>query len=445
MVKISKALNSQDAVYYLLTNPDLWTTLKRYPVDLFIVTIIKEEKLYFIIYDRTLENFEIEKSTYTIKQINTDYIEGLKGLLGTLTINQEQSNQNFKFRDKIEEIKTMGKLLFDKLIPEKIQKFIKEELEDTLFLSIQEKNLVDKIVKDLRNGKTEELAEEFKKKQTTGRLTIMDNENEKNEEWEIFEELDREDQSTYFVYRIKKKDEVLNIYRSIDSVWIMCDPEEIEPLWELLYMKHSDKDFFWGERFSIAKVPSGYNFAEPRIQINDDKIKAAIIRDEAKFAKEEEDYLDLHVNLAVKVTRCADIENSMRESLFHIVHIAAHYMDKKLLKKDKIGLGQINRCESSADIVFMNTCNSEISSNIDFVVPIKLADEFKNKKAWVGTNWTIVGYPASDFAKCFYDNFLHGIPIARSVKEARKKIRDTNIMYLAYTVYGHPFTRLVQV
>jgi hypothetical protein len=146
----------------------------------------------------------------------------------------------------------------------------------------------------------------------------------------------------------------------------------------------------------------------------------------------------------VNITKCEEIIR-LDDKIFNILHIATHYDGNKEieLKDGGISVGRINRKLLASNIVFMNTCNTQ--DRISFVVPITLGNVFKNKNAWIGTNWMVVGQPASDFAKCFYDNFLRGIPIARSVKEARKKIRDKNIMHLAYTVYGHPFTRLVRV
>lgn len=455
MVRIDRAFESGNTVEYfgkIRRGLDILKTLKQYPVDLFIGIIEDKGQLVFFAFNRTFES-KLGISRYTTKQINEVYTKQLKRLLGNYTINQGLSNQNCEFGNEVEvgNIAVEGKHLYENIIPEEIKSFLEQKLNNSLFLSIDDEELVNEVVQDLREGHTEKLKERLEKKQPTGRLTITANKarntanNDRN--WEILEELNRDDIETYYAYIIKKEDGKLNVYRTIDSVWINCEQSELEPFWELFYTRLQDgEEFFWGERFSLAKVPAAYDFPELQIQI-DDKIKVAIIRDEEASAKEEENYLNSHseVNLAVIVKGRTDIQNAMGKTPFNIMHIAAHYVNGKLLNNDdKINLGEIGFHDPTAHIVFMNTCDTQ-SHQICFIVPTTLADEFKNKKGWIGTNWTILGPPASDFAKCFYDNFLHGIPIARSVKEARKKIRDTNIMYLAYTVYGHPFTRLVRV
>ncbi len=432
---------------YLCDKQKLGVALTRHPVDLFIgVTQTKGGKLAFIVIKRTIAAKEII-SPYTTKDIDGKWMNQFRKVLSSFTINEQRQNGRFDketYMSDVEKIKDEGKLLFDQLIPGEMQDFVKEY--KSLWYTREDKDLVDKIVAELHAGKTEKLKTIFEDKQPTGTITIM---NEKEDEWEILEEMNREEQKTYYAYNIRKEDEKLIVYKTIDSVWInydleKTDQEKIDPIWELLYVRlQNGEEFFWGDRFSIARVDDNYDFPELQIQIGD-RIKVAIISNDQKYANEERDCLK-HFNVdLMEIRKCAEIRK-LDDKIFNILHLATHYDGNREIELEdgRISVGSINRNPPAANIVFMNTCNTQ--NRICFVVPITLANVFKNKNAWIGTNWMIVGQPASDFAKCFYDNFLHGIPIARSVKEARKKIMDTNIMYLAYTVYGHPFTRLVPV
>ncbi|NQE52072.1 hypothetical protein C5S29_00665 [ANME-1 cluster archaeon GoMg3.2] len=434
---------------YLLDKDKLAVALTRHPVDLFIgVTQTKVGKLAFIVIKRTIAAKKII-SPFTIEDIDGNWMHQFREVLSNLTINEQRQNGGFDketYMSDVEKIKEEGKLLFDHLIPGEMQDFVKEY--KSVWYTMEDKDLVDKIVAELHAGKTEKLKTIFEDKQPTGTITIM---NEKDDEWEILEEMNREEQKTYYAYNIKKEDEKLKVYKTIDSVWInydlkKTDQEKIDPVWELLYVSGlpNGEEFFWCDRFSIARVDANYDFPEPQIQIGD-RIKVAIISNDQEYANEERDYLNAHVNGDMTEIRKCDEIRRLDDKIFNILHLATHYDGNREigLEDGGISVGRINRKLLASNIVFMNTCNTQ--DRICFVVPITLGNVFKNKNAWIGTNWMIVGQPASDFAKCFYDNFLHGIPIARSVKEARKKIRDTNIMYLAYTVYGHPFTRLVRV
>jgi hypothetical protein len=448
-IEEAEEIYDSDIVYmYLLDKGKLANALNRHPVDLFIgVTQTKEGKLAFIVIKRTIAAKKII-STFTIEEIDGIWMDQFREVLSNLTINEQQQNGGFDeetYMSDVEKIKDEGKLLFDHLIPSEMQDFVKEY--KSVWYTKEDRDLVDKIVAELHAGKTEKLKTILEDKQPTGTITIM---NEKDDEWEILEEMNCEEQKTYYAYTIRKEDEKLKVYKTIDSVWInydlkKTDQEKIDPIWELLYVSlPNGEEFFWCDKFSIARVDANYDFPEPQIQIGD-RIKVATISNDQKYANEERDYLNAHVNGdMVNITKCEEIIR-LDDKIFNILHIATHYDGNKEieLKDGGISVGRINRKLLASNIVFMNTCNTQ--DRISFVVPITLGNVFKNKNAWIGTNWMVVGQPASDFAKCFYDNFLRGIPIARSVKEARKKIRDKNIMHLAYTVYGHPFTRLVRV
>lgn len=375
---------------YFRNKEDLFLAVSHHPVDLFIaVKPTKSRELEFIVIRKNFADYKVGKSPCPDKEDFKYSLEKLKELLDKFTRKSYQTLTDefdeISFNEDRKEIEKTGKFLFDNLIPGEIKNFIEHE------------------------------------------------------------------------------------YNSIDSVWINCNPEEINPeeinpeeinpirelleeinfIWELLFVR-SDDDFFWGDQFSISRVPNDYSFQEPKIQVID-TINAVIILNEAlDYAKDEKQYLESHprVKLEEKIVQHEDLEK-LHQKNFNILHIASHYHYNSTSKKHEIGLADssidhkdINfNAPNKSDIVFMNTCNSEEICKV-FGFHKELKDYFKNKIACIGTNWEIRDIHASNFAKYFYDSFLRGVPIAKSVKEAREKIKDKNIMWLAYTVYGHPLTRL---
>lgn len=65
--------------------------------------------------------------------------------------------------------------------------------------------------------------------------------------------------------------------------------------------------------------------------------------------------------------------------------------------------------------------------------------------AFVGTLWSVSDQPARTFTEMLYTSLLDGSTLAAATVAAREKARTAGEgSWLAYVVYGHPFTRLVK-
>ena len=59
--------------------------------------------------------------------------------------------------------------------------------------------------------------------------------------------------------------------------------------------------------------------------------------------------------------------------------------------------------------------------------------------AFIGAYWSIYDQPTSDFAKEVYKRLLSGIPIGRTVQQARTAMKLAgDPTWLAYTVFADP-------
>ena len=59
--------------------------------------------------------------------------------------------------------------------------------------------------------------------------------------------------------------------------------------------------------------------------------------------------------------------------------------------------------------------------------------------AFLGAYWSVHDKPAYDFAKELYSHLFAGIPIGKTVQEARAAIKPTgDPTWLAYTVFADP-------
>jgi hypothetical protein len=117
----AEEIYDSDIVYmYLLDKGKLANALNRHPVDLFIgVTQTKEGKLAFIVIKRTIAAKKII-STFTIEEIDGNWMNQFREVLSNLTINEQRQNGGFDeetYMSDVEKIKDEGKLLFDHLIP----------------------------------------------------------------------------------------------------------------------------------------------------------------------------------------------------------------------------------------------------------------------------------------------------------------------------------------
>jgi hypothetical protein len=270
---------------------------------------------------------------------------------------------------------------------------------------------------------------------------------------------------------------VKNNYNEIETIWIDCDIEEINPFWELLYVKlESNDSFFWGDQFAIARVPSSYNNEKiagtesagtffsnaPEnlplfkslldVKVNG-RVKIGLIRkDKSLWADKEEEYFNGNKDCEV-IETIKEVNEfpKLDGKSFDIVHLVTHHEGNILSLSDAdVTFAEIHmRNPNCTNIVFFNVCKSEVICPTMFGMRKKLADQdcFETKKAWIGTYLSVGEEPAYDFVETFYNKLLEGNPIANSAKEARNgnKNKNKNIMRLFYTVHGPPFTKLVRV
>jgi|ERR1022692_56370 hypothetical protein len=103
---------------------------------------------------------------------------------------------------------------------------------------------------------------------------------------------------------------------------------------------------------------------------------------------------------------------------------------------------------ASGPMVFLNACGTDQSERTYTGVMDWAQKCFEaGASAFVGSLWDVRSKPARAFATCFYEKlFDDGQPLAVAAHLARQQARQKSgkdPTWLAYTVYGNPFARVV--
>jgi CHAT domain-containing protein len=65
---------------------------------------------------------------------------------------------------------------------------------------------------------------------------------------------------------------------------------------------------------------------------------------------------------------------------------------------------------------------------------------------FIGAYWSVYDRPAFDFAQAFYGHLFKGVPIGRSIREARLAARGSgDPTWLAYTVFADPLATVGRI
>lgn len=133
----------------------------------------------------------------------------------------------------------------------------------------------------------------------------------------------------------------------------------------------------------------------------------------------------------------------------HCVYDADHRENSGFLFSgdDRLTANDLNRIDRTPKLVFANACQSGILPSrrdlSDPAMPATFAEAFFQKGVanFICTAWPISDVPARDFALEFYSHLLKGEPMFESIRQARKKIADSDT-WAAYQHYGSPISRV---
>ena len=242
-----------------------------------------------------------------------------------------------------------------------------------------------------------------------------------------------------------------NERNGMGGIWISCAVAIIDPIWEWLCPKCSNGEgFFWGDNFSIVRLPEDCKFEEYDLQLTN----TTILKDEGCYARNDLSCLN-KLSGAVTPLKLYDLEDPMTLNSFDSIHVAANRkpFEKHIKNAIETALA-IETSLFSSKFLFLNICKSDEDSNTQELYKEYLSAQdilLKLKKLNVATAWIHTGFDVPDsfahlFAKCFYDEFRNmkkNVPEA--VKNAREKIKSlpgvderNSFWRLAYVANGNP-------
>ena len=244
-------------------------------------------------------------------------------------------------------------------------------------------------------------------------------------------------------------------------VWIYCDSEDVNSIWEWLYFSPKTSDnakneqkrprhrcifkrkqripdngFFWGDRFFLVRVSKNYLFQE-ELTFKTDEL--AFLRDSSwPYVGNEENYLDLCMKKCEPIDYNYDKPPEFNNQNYKWAHIAL--CAEKL--NEECSLDEISLPEGNNKLyfLFLNICKCDQNLRSAFV------DKFPTK-AWIDTSSEVSkkNVENCNFSNYFYQEFCkNGKNVVEAATEARNRI-DTegskNLWRLAYVVNGNPYIK----
>ncbi len=111
--------------------------------------------------------------------------------------------------------------------------------------------------------------------------------------------------------------------------------------------------------------------------------------------------------------------------------------------------GPARRLGRAAPLVFLNACHSGRGAfSLTGLGGLASAFLKAGAGAFIGSHWALRDDRARLFAEVFYQRFFAGETLGEAVRQARRRLRQDfprDPDWLAYTVYGHPLVRCVEV
>ncbi len=265
----------------------------------------------------------------------------------------------------------------------------------------------------------------------------------------------------------------------IDNIQVLSTEPFIP--WELIHLKEPGKPLpaetcFLGQlglvRWLYSEKP--YPYYPDRLVVRPGRARYVIPnypldRDKLPEAQAEIDYLVK----AFQATPVTPDSQSVRKLLatpgsFDLLHFACHgtsdygkssvatlelegriengkYVEDVISEKTVGQQGHFAE-DGSRPMVVVNACQSgRLGFKLTGVGGFAEAFLRRGAGAFVGTLWSVSDQPARTFTEMLYTSLLDGSTLAAATVAAREKARTAGEgSWLAYVVYGHPFTRLVK-
>lgn len=248
----------------------------------------------------------------------------------------------------------------------------------------------------------------------------------------------------------KLKEELQNDDNKIKNVWIFCEENDIDYLWEWIYCE--EKDFFWGKKFHICRIPN-------------DRISKGGLKPQNIEVKQYAFISPNNCQCGYKDKNCFNSTFfSLRKALNNIRNLngvdCMHFVAK-------IDIYQENRdiyesCEDAfkalgyydqdnkykIKFLFLNIRIPENFNDYKELIEspeyklrlLELKDLFtRSAEIWIDTNLDLPDDLALNFSNDFYIELKNGRKtIPEVLTEARKK--GNEFCRLAYVVKGNPST-----
>jgi hypothetical protein len=260
----------------------------------------------------------------------------------------------------------------------------------------------------------------------------------KNRGQKLNRELIYEELGTKLKEELQKDDEKNN------KILICCEDEDINYVWEWIYCK--EKNFFWGDRFHIVRIPKegipDREFKNSNFQIN----SVTILKDDCPVAWNICEKMCDKLNNIVTCTKENLLDNTKLKSLSipDCIHIGA---SRETFEGENLTTIRQRLPQRKPFFLFFNIFSNEPSSTFDYVS--KLISPCP-ATIWIDSTLNIPEKFAKLFVNNFYDEVIEelsnrGANIVEIVAKIRKneKIKD-NLWRFAYVVNGNPcamFTR----
>jgi hypothetical protein len=174
----------------------------------------------------------------------------------------------------------------------------------------------------------------------------------------------------------------------IKDVWIFCECEDIDYLWEGIYLK--EKNLFWGDKFHIVRLPKICECDNVNFQI---KQVALITDDECNCRSEDEKWCESITNCkSVSLQKGLEVEGLDGVDCIHLVaNIKSFEDDSNLYNLCTNALQKLN-CLFSMKSDYANSLQE---GPVDSEVKAEFANNKRplSNEAWVeelGKNWQIL-------------------------------------------------------
>lgn len=225
----------------------------------------------------------------------------------------------------------------------------------------------------------------------------------------------------------------------IKDVWIFCECEDIDYLWEGIYLK--EKNLFWGDEFHMIRIPKdridqiskNCEFKSP-YQINN---VAFIVDEDCQcIAKDKNCFSE---NSVINLQQDSDKLKKLKDvDCVHLVASIGTFEDRHYYELCAEALKERNN-----NLMFL-FLNIRIPPNEDaskYPLLPKLKELFTSSaEIWVDTSLDLPDDPELSFTEIFYEK-LRGSPknIPKVATEARGNCKICkNFCRLAYVVSGNP-------